>query len=170
MPQTFAGVGPNGQDISITSGETVGATMTTDTFTVSTPTSFLTTPTFSGVTITQLQFDLGNANSGSNPVNLLQPISGTYTASGSVVYGGGSTLPLSPATTLGPGNLSYSANEGVNGGSAISGFAVSSFTYSINYANPAPTPKPSAWAIFGLGGLCLGGLGLRARRRAAVSV
>lgn len=32
---------------------------------------------------------------------------------------------------------------------------------------PVPVPEPSAWAVLGLGGLLLGGLTVRARRRGA---
>ena len=45
MTQTFTAVGANGQDYTMTSGETINGLTTTDTFTVTTPTSFLTTTT-----------------------------------------------------------------------------------------------------------------------------
>ncbi len=166
VPMTFTAAGPNGQDITITSGETADATTTTDTFTVSTPTNFLTTTTFSGITVTSLQFDLGNGNSGSNPVNVLLPIS-TYMVTGSALYSTNSTLTLTPSTTLAADGLSYAAVEGVNSGTtAISGFNVRSFTYAITYANaPASAPEPSQSAAFAIGLLGLGALALKARKR-----
>ncbi len=164
VPMTFTAAGINGQDITITSGETIGATTTTDTFTVSTPTNFLTTTTVNGTTITALQFDIGNSNSGSNPVNVLLPIS-SYTAAGNILYGASNTsFTLTPATTLGTNNLSYAASEGVNTGtSAISTIAVHSFTYSITYLTAAPEPSP--FAAFGIGLLGLATLALKARKR-----
>lgn len=162
--QTYMGLGPNGQDITISSSETVGPTTTTDTFTISTPTNFLTTTTFGGITITALQFDVGTANSGSNTVSLVLPISST-TSSGSVLFSGG-TLALTPTVTISAGGSAYSAVEGVNSGAtAISGFAVRSFTINVNYAT---VPEPSTLA---LGSVGLAGAGImvivRRRRMAA---
>ncbi len=168
---TFTAAGINGQNITITSSEAVGATSTTDTFTVSTPTNFLTTNSVNGTKITQLDFDLGDANSGSQPVNVLLPIS-SDTATGNILYGTSNTsFTLTPVTTLGTGttgiaNTSYAAQEGVSTGTtAISGIAVHSFPYSITYATLAAAPEPSQTAAFSLGILGLGALALRARRR-----
>ncbi len=166
VPQTYTAAGPNGQDISITSSEAVGATTTTDTFVVSTPTNFLTTATFSGNTITSLQFDLGAANSGSNTISLVIPIN-SYTATGSALYSGGN-ISATPIVTLGTGNLSYSAVEGVNAGTtAINTFAVRQFTFAITYTN---VPEPSTYAFVGAGVLALGWLTARRNhQRATVS-
>lgn len=161
-PQTYVAAGINGQDITITSTETVGATNTTDTFVVSTPVNFLTTTTISGTTITALEFDLGNANSGSNTISLVLPIN-TYTASGSILYSGG-TLAVTPVITLGTGNTSYSGFQSVNAGtSAISTFAIRQFTFSITYTNAIP--EPSTYAFVGAGALALGLLTVRRNRR-----
>lgn len=159
--QTYVGAGINGQNITITSNETVNGLMTTDLFTVSTPTNFLTTNKVSGTTITQLQFDLGNANSGSNTVDFLLPITG-YTATGSTLYSGG-TLALTPSVTTSNGDTSLSAVEGVtSGASAISGFKVHQFTFSVTYPTAA-IPEPASATLFVIGGLGVL-LGLQRRR------
>lgn len=162
--QTYMGLGPNGQDITISSSETVGATTTTDTFTLSTPTNFLTTTTFGGITITALQFDLGTANSGSNTVSLVLPITST-TSSGSILFSGG-TFALTPTVTISAGGSAYAGVEGVNSGtSAISTFAVRSFTLTVNYAT---VPEPSTLAFVSLG-LAGAGIMIVARRRRTVA-
>ena len=168
--QTFTGAGYNGQDITIASSEAVGVTTTTDTFTVSTPTNFLTTTTVGGTKITALQFDIGDANSGvtfggvANPVNLAIPIT-SDTSTGNILYNGNTSFTLTPATTLAADGSSYSAVEGVNAGTtAISTLGVHSFTYSITYAT-VPAPEPSQFAALGIGLLGLGGLILRRRAK-----
>ena len=81
MTQTFTAAGYNGQDYTITSSEAIGVTTTVDTITVSTPTNFLSTTTANGTKITQLQFDVGDANSGvtsgiADPLNYLTAVTG----------------------------------------------------------------------------------------------
>ena len=163
---TFTGDGIDGQDITVASSEAIGATTTTDTFTISTPTNFINETSVNGLTITGLEFDLGNANSGSDPVNLLLPVA-SYTAIGKSIYNTNSSITLTPGTTLGTGNTSYSAVEGLQAGTtAITGFKVHSFTYAITYSNvPVAAPEPSAWAGLVIGSLGLGLLGLRAYKR-----
>lgn len=142
--QTFTAAGVNGQDYTITSSEIVGATSTTDYFKITTPTNFLTTTTVSGTTITALQFDIGDGNSGvgvatgADPVNLVTPIT-SDSVTGSSVYGTANTVfTLTPTATLATGGLSFTAAEGVNAGTtAISTFAFHEFDFSITYANPA---------------------------------
>ena len=166
---TFTGAGYNGQNYTITSSEAVNGTTTTDTITVSTPTNFITSSSISGTKITALQLDLGDANSGSNPINVLLPIS-SDTATGNILYGASNTsFTLTPTTTLGTGSTSYSAVEGVSDGTtAISTLAVHSFTYAITYATAATAsaaPEPSEWAAMAFTVLGIGGLLLRARKR-----
>ena len=173
--QTFTAAGYNGQNYTITSGETVSGLTTTDTFTVSTPTNFLTTANVSGTKITALQLDIGDANSGvgvatgANTVDYSLAVTGN-TQAGSILYGTTNTsFALTPTTTLSNNNLSLAAVEGVNYGStAISGLAVHSFTYSVTY-NTVPTavPEPSAYAAAAAGALVLGTVLMRRHRRQA---
>ena len=159
-PTTYTGAGFNGQDISITSSESIVGLNTTDTITVSTPTNFITTTTANGITITGLEFDLGNANSGSNTLDVTVPI-GSFSSSGSTAYSGG-TLALTPSTTLTNGNTSIAAAEGVQSGTtAITGFTVHSFTYSITYT---AAPEPSSFAFAGAGLSALGMMVIRRRK------
>ena len=169
--QTYTAAGYNGQDYTITSSETVNGGTTTDTFTVSTPTNFLTTTSVNGTKITALQFDLGDANSGvgvatgANTVDYSLAVTGN-TQTGNIIYGTANTsFTLNPTTTLTNNGLSLSAVEGVNTGTtAISGLAIHSFTYSVTYNTvPTPAPEPSTWAMLGLGAA---GLGVVLRRRA----
>ena len=152
--KTFTGAGYEGQDISITSSETLGATTTTDTFTVSTPTNFLTDATINGTTISDLELNIGDVNSG-GAVAVVYPIT-SYSATGSVIYGpvgSPSTGAIAPNTMLGPGGDSYGVAEGFNTGSATtpaSSYDAHTFTYSITY-NTIPVPEPSTWAILSIG-------------------
>ena len=157
--QTYTAAGYNGQDYTITSGETVNGTTTTDTITVTTPTNFLTTANVSGTKITALQFDIGDANSGvgvatgANTLDYLLPVTAN-TQTGGIIYGAANTaFTLTPTVTLTNGGLSLAAVEGVNyGTTAISNLAVHSFTLSVTYAT---VPEPSTVAMMGLGGLSL---------------
>ena len=152
--KTYTGGGVDGQDITITSSETVGLNTTTDTFTVSTPSNFIKDDSLGGNVINALQFDLSDANSGTTPVLVVLPIT-TYTATGSTVYLINNTETLTPTTTVPSDGSSYSAAEGVNSGSItkpIDGAAVQSFTYSITYATlPLSVPEPSMWAMLAIG-------------------
>lgn len=169
-PLTLPTGGANGQSITLTSTETVNGTTTTDTFTLTTPTNFLTTANVNGTKITALQFDIGNANSGVIPgapdtVDYALPVTGN-TQTGSIIYGTANTnFALTPTTTLTNNAQSLAAVEGVNSGTtAITNLAVHSFTYSVTY-NTVPTvaPEPSTWAMLSLG---VAGLGFVLRRRA----
>jgi hypothetical protein len=154
---TYNGAGVDGQTITLKTTETVNAVAgtTTDTFTVSTPTNFLTDSVINGTTITALQFDLGDSNSGSPAVSVVGNIS-SYTATGSMggIYMGmtySNSLPLI-TTYISNGGSSYGSAEGVSTGSTgnpVSGDGVNSFTYSITYSTTVP--EPSTWAMLGLG-------------------
>lgn len=161
---TLLGAGINGQNITISSSESIGVTSTTDTFTISTPTNFLSQDSINGTLINGLQFDIGTLNSGSNAVSVLLPIT-SYTAAGSTIYGTNTTVPIG-TTTLFPTTTSYAAALGVNTASdttAINAFTVHSFTYSITYANVVP--EPSTWAMLGFGAI-VGAVVIRRRRLA----
>lgn len=170
--QTFTAAGYNGQDYTITSSESIGGTTTTDTITVSTPTNFLTTTTVNGTTITALQLDVGDANSGvsfanvANPLNYLTAVTGA-TSSGFMLYSSANTQFALTSTPTLITSTSLSDSEGVNTGTtAISSFAVHQFTLTISYPTLAIVPEPSTWALCGLG-LAGGALLVRRRRTAA---
>ncbi len=156
-PLTLATGGVNGQSLTLTSTETVNGLTTTDTFTLTTPTNFITTTTVNGTKITALQFDIGNANSGvipgaPNTVDYALPVTGN-TQTGGIIYNTATTFALTPTTTLTNNGLSLAAVEGVNDGTtAISTLAIHSFTYSVTY-NTIPTvvPEPSTMALGALG-------------------
>ena len=162
---TFTAAGYDGQDITITSAESFGATTTTDTFTLSTPTNFLTNTTINGDLINGMQFDLGDPNSDGGAVPVVPPIS-AYTDAGSVAYGTNLTAALTPNTMIGNGGNSYGTAEGLNTASAttaISSYTVHGFTYSITY-DTVSVPEPSTWAMLGLGTLGAGVVAIRRRR------
>jgi hypothetical protein len=164
---TFTGIGYDGQDISIASSESFGATTTTDTFTVSTPTNFLTDASIGGTTIGALQFDMGDPNSGGNPVNLVLPF-GSYTAVGGAIDGVNNMVVLPVVNTFpGSGNTSYAAAVGISTGSEttpIDTYTVHSLTYSITYTDVVP--EPSSLALAGIGAVA-GALAIRRRRKIA---
>jgi hypothetical protein len=154
--ETYAGAGYNGQNITITSSEVIGATTTTDYFTVSTPTNFLTSATVNGTKITALQFDLGDANSGvtfnsvPDTVDFTTPIV-SPTATGYILYSSANTQSLAGV-------------EGVNDGStAISTLAIHEFELAVTYANPAVSaaPEPGTWLLMIAG---VAGIGLAFRK------
>ena len=166
---TYAAAGINGQNITIASSESVGVTTTTDTFTVSTPTSFLTTTAVNGTTIAIVDFDLGDANSGGGTVNFTLPIS-SYSLSAYLLYGTAETnfsyTPANTAATLTNGGMSIAVQEGVNFGSAVSAFAPNVLSLSISYPTLSVVPEPSTWAMCGVGMVGCAGVVFR-RRRAA---
>jgi len=169
-PLTLATGGVNGQSITLTSTETVNGATTTDTFTLTTPTNFITTTTVNGTTITALQFDIGNANSGVIPgapdtVDYTLPVTGN-TQTGGIIYNTSTTFTLTPTTTLTNNGMSLAAVEGVNDGTtAISTLKVHSFTYAVTYNTVSvPVPEPSAMAMVALGLAGCAGVKLRRRR------
>ena len=160
--------GYDGNVVTVASSESIVGANTTDTFTVSTPTNFVTDTTINGLTITGIEFDLGNANSGAattgtaNPIDLSTAI-GTYTATGSTVYGTSTKQALTPTTTLSNSSLSYAGVEAIQAGTAaINQYTVHSFTYSITYTNAVP--EPSTYACAGAGVLLLGMATVRRNR------
>ena len=164
--QTFTAAGYNGQDYTITSSEAIGATTAVDTITVTTPTNFLTTTTVNGTTITDLQFDLGDSNSGSNPLNYLTAVTGA-TSTGYMVYGSANTQFNLTSTPTVITSTSLSDVEGVSTGTtAISGFAIHQFTLTISYPSLAAAPEPSTWALSVLGLVGCAGVVLRRRSKA----
>ena len=170
---TYTAVGINGQNITITSSESIGLTTTTDTFTVSTPTSFLTTAKVNGTTIAAVQFDIGNANSGSNTVDYTLPITSPYSLSAYVLYGTAETqysyTPANTAATLTNGGDSLAIGEGINFGTAISTVSPNTLSVSITYPTLSlpNVPEPSTYAAAAVGALALGTVLLRRNRRSA---
>ena len=174
--ETFAAAGANGQAYTITTGEAVNGLTTTDTFTVTTPTNFLTSTTVNGTKITALQFDIGDANSGvgvttgANTVDYSLPVTGNTTA-GTYTYSGGTfSFTTGPTATLTNSNESLSLVEGINSGTtAISNYAFKGFSFSITYNTiPALVPEPSTYAAAAVGALALGIVLQRRNRRSAV--
>ena len=171
--QTYTGAGYNGQNYTIASSEAVGATTTTDTFIVTTPTNFLSTTTVNGTKITALQFDLGDANSGvtlggvPDTVDFTSPVLAPA-GTGFLIYGAANTqFALTPTLTQSNGNESLAAVEGVNDGTtAISTIAVHEFEFAVTYANAAVSaaPEPGTWALM-LMGVGVVGYALRRSRR-----
>ena len=157
--QTFTNGGLGG-NVTVSSSQVIGATTTTDTFTISTPTNFVPagTTTNGGAPIGTIFMDLGQFNAGTDAVDFLTAVtSATYT--GSMLYSGGTFNLNSSATTnavLSNGGLAYADSVGVNaGGSDLSTFAIRSFSIGITYANPVPEPSTWAMALGGLGVLLL---------------
>ena len=159
----FAGAGINGQTITVSSSESVGATTTTDTVFISTPTNFLTTAKINGTTITQLQLDLGDANANNVGISLTSAPTSPVTEAGYLLYGSGETqFTLTPTDSS--SGTTLAAAEGVNNGSsAISAVGVNEFELSFTYANPPAVPEPATLGAFGAG--LLGLLTFAQRRR-----
>ena len=159
VPTTFTGAGYDGQNYTVLSTETTNGSTVTDTVTVSTPTNFINEAAINGTTITALTFNLGVGNT----LDFSAPLTSS-TSTGSGIYSTNTTLALTPATTLSANLKSLSATEGINSGTtAINGFTVHSFTYSISYA----VPEPSTYAVVALGTLALGTVLARRHRRQA---
>ncbi len=153
--RTYPGIGVNGQNITITSSEVIGATRTTDTIKVSTPVGFITTDTYQGTTISSLSFHIGDIYTGSDAL-LLQRFTGILNLSGSLTYVGG-TLGLGPDFRIGEDFQSFTASEQIAtsydaGAPPISPYGINSFSFVLNYPNaPAAVPEPSTLALAGLG-------------------
>ena len=166
VTSTYTGI--DGNVLTVISSETILGNTVVDTFSISTPSNFITETTLNGITITGIEFDLGNANSGAanglaagNTVDTLLPLTG-ISSMGSVLYNANTKQTLGPGTTLSNGNRSYAAVEGLQAGtSAINQFNVRTFTYSIEYAN---VPEPSTWALGALGMAGCAGVVFRRRR------
>lgn len=161
--QTFTGAGPNGQDVTVTSSETIGATMTTDFVSISVPDNFVPAGTTAGgEPINFIQFDLNTDNTDPDGLDFLQPISGA-TYAGSLIFFGG-PLALSPQVTLSNANTTLGMSEAAQtlDGSDFSPALVRGFTFSVTYANPvAPSvPEPASWALM-IAGFGAVGYGMR---------
>ena len=160
---TYTGAGVDGQNITVTSAETISGTKTTDTITVSTPTSFILEATDNGTTINGVEFNIGV---GGNTLDYALPITGA-TATGSLLYSTSTSYTLSPITSLSNNFESLAATEAISiNGGTVSSLAIHSFTYSITY-NTLPVPEPSTYAAAAFGALALGTVFLRRNRRQA---
>jgi len=157
--QVFDGVGINGQNITVSSSESVGASTTTDTVIISTPTNFLTTNRINGTLISDLQLDLGDANADGVGISLSSAPT-SLTESGYLLYNGGTKFTLSP-TNYSSGTTLGAAEGVIYGTSAISGLEVNEFELSFTYANPVPEPA----SLGALGAGFLGLLTVAQRRR-----
>ena len=76
---------------------------------------------------------------------------------------------MAPGTPIGPVTVSF---EDIGGGTSLSDPNAAAITFTprdgtITVANASPAPEPSQAGMLALVGLALGGLILRARRRAA---
>jgi hypothetical protein len=148
--QVFDGVGPEGQNITVSSSESVGATTTTDTVIVSTPTNFFTGTKIGSTKIEALQFDIGDANANNAGITLTSAPT-SLTESGYILYGTAETqfnltpTDYSSGTTLAAAEgVSYAPNY-------ISTLAVNEFELSFTYANPVAVPEPATLGAFGAG-------------------
>ena len=152
----------------LTSTESVTATTTTDTISISVPTNFAPAGTESanGGTPTRVEFELGDGNAGSNTLDFLTPLySPTYIGTGT--YGNQtSTFDPTGQVTLSNNDTSLSVYEGLytENRDNIDAYNVRAFSFSVTYAN---VPEPSTWALLGLGAVGVGVVALR-RRRAVV--
>ncbi len=167
ITKTYSGIGVNGQDITVSSSETIGATTTTDTIIVSTPANFYTLDTFNGSTVYEYAFRMGDMYNGDDPLRL-QRFTGILDVTGYLTFSGG-TLALNPDWGLGQDVQSFNANEFIFSSfdanpPPISQYNINSFSFVLNYPNaPAAVPEPSTLAL-GLLGL-LGGMVVVVRRR-----
>jgi len=152
----------NGVSYTITSSQVVGAKNTTDTFTVTAPSNFLTANKFDNTTIAKLQFAIG----GTDPVDFSSPVS-KYADAGYIVGAIGKlNVPVlvAPHVTLASNDLSFSATEEFDlFGAALYSSNLHEFDFTITYANPvvSAVPETSNWALLLAG---LGGMTLVARR------
>lgn len=157
--QTFDDETVDGSVLTVTSGESVSGGLTTDTFTISIPTSFDPSgTTLGGSPITEMEADFGGYNAGTNGIQFVTPINPTsLTVGGSLNYSGG-TFVLGPVDTLSNGNQTLAGAEGVNaGGADLGDLAINSFTFTATYA----VPEPATVGIF----VSLAGAALLRRRR-----
>lgn len=168
---TIAATGAGGaQTVTFTSSEAIGATTTTDTFTISVPTNFIPTGTTNsaGGVINLIEFDFGGYTAGTNTLDFATPLfSPTYT--GSLLFSGG-TLTLNPANlaanaqlTNNNRSLADAATISTTATAGLSQFAIRSFTFSVTYNN---VPEPSTYALCALGLAGFAGVVVRRRRQA----
>jgi hypothetical protein len=161
--QVFDGAGIDGQNITVSSSEVIGATTITDTIIVSTPTNFLTVASINGTTISDLQFDLGDSNAGGVGIALTSAIA-LSTVTGYTLYDSGAIqFALTPANDS--SSTTLAAAEGVLlSGEPIAEISVNEFELAFTYANPAAAlPEPAALGVFAAG--LLGVLAVAQRRR-----
>ena len=167
VAQTFTSAAFNNQTVSVFTTQTIGATTTTDSISLSVPTNFIPAGTTApdGSVINDIELDMGELNAGTNTLDFATAITSTPTYTGSILYSGG-TLTFSPTPTLTNGNASLAYFEGINttATAGLSQFAITRFNFSITYAN---VPEPSTWALSILGLAGCAGVVLRRRRAQA---
>lgn len=163
----------DGETATITSSETIGATTTTDTVTVSVPTRFVPVgTTFSdGDIINEEDLEIGFDTS-SDGLTFASPVTGGITATGTANYevGGLSEQFTFSAgdvyTELDPTDTILAADEGIETftddtdetAADLTSYNISSFSFAFTYPNPS-VPEPSS----GMVGLMIGLSMLRRR-------
>jgi hypothetical protein len=152
--QTFTGDALGGQNLTVSSSETIGAITTTDIITISVPTNFDPSGTTVGSppsAVLDMETDLGGYNAGADPLDFSSPLV-NLSVIGFMTYSGG-TFPLNPGVNdiLSNGNESLATAETVGAlGQPLSGAAISSFTFEISYDNPvSTTPEPGTLSLVG---------------------
>jgi hypothetical protein len=148
--QLFSGVGLEGQNVTVSSSESVGATTTTDTVIVSTPTNFLTAAKVNGTSITSMQLDIGDVNANNIGITLTSAPT-SLADTGYLLYGSAETqFTLTPTDES--SGTTLAAAEGVNVSSGtINSVGVNEFELSFTYANPVAVPEPATLGAFGAG-------------------
>jgi hypothetical protein len=159
--QVFPADGLGGQALTVTSSEVIGATTTTDTFSISVPTNFDPAgTTVGGKPVVVMFADIGGFNAGPDTIDFASNVS-SATVTGDLIYSGGTfVLNPTPNNTFTNGGTSLATAEGVNaGGSDLAGLAIHQFDFSVTYANPVP--EPASMGLF----LTAAGAALLRRRR-----
>jgi hypothetical protein len=151
VTNTYAAAALESQTVTVVSNEVIGLTTTTDTITISVPTSFDPSgTTLGGSPITSMQAEIGGYNAGTDTLDFALPVSGA-TATGYTVYSTNTQFNLSPQVTLENGGSSAEAVEGLNaGGADLGAYNFHNFTFAISYPTAVPEPTSAAAVLVGI--------------------